>query len=178
MSAFQFINRTWVGLLGIPPRVSFSYSYKEDEVSCSLLQSSLHTFRKCLHSSRWCNCFSLDFHSGCTLFESHRVTFYPVWWCDAVWTLRFWAVVLGGVMVIVGCLPLYARFAGSNPAENDGFLRTIKVRSTTSFGGKVYPWALCRKTLCHVKETYRYEKRYLYVKFNYHFSPSFSPLWY
>jgi hypothetical protein len=25
---------------------------------------------------------------------------------------------------------------GSNPAENDGLLRTIKIRSTTSLGGK------------------------------------------
>jgi hypothetical protein len=36
-------------------------------------------------------------------------------------------------------LPLNPRFAGSNPAENDGFLRAIKVRSMTSFGGEVKP---------------------------------------
>jgi hypothetical protein len=28
---------------------------------------------------------------------------------------------------------------GSNPAKEDGFLRVIKIRSTTSFGGEVKP---------------------------------------
>jgi hypothetical protein len=28
------------------------------------------------------------------------------------------------------------RFAGSNPAESDEFLRVIKIGSTTSFGGE------------------------------------------
>jgi hypothetical protein len=45
-------------------------------------------------------------------------------------------VVLGGVMGIV--LAMDPRNAGSNPAE-DGFLRAIKIRSTTSFGGEVRP---------------------------------------
>jgi hypothetical protein len=40
-------------------------------------------------------------------------------------------VALGGPMV--ACLPLNPKFVGSNPAENDGFLRAIKIRSTTSF---------------------------------------------
>jgi hypothetical protein len=31
------------------------------------------------------------------------------------------------------------RFAGSNPDESDGFLRVIKIRSTSSFGGEVKP---------------------------------------
>jgi hypothetical protein len=31
------------------------------------------------------------------------------------------------------------RFAGSNPAENDGFLRAIKIRKTSSFGGEAKP---------------------------------------
>jgi hypothetical protein len=42
-------------------------------------------------------------------------------------------VALGGL--VVACLPLDPRFAGSNPAEDDAFLRAIKIRSTTSFGG-------------------------------------------
>jgi hypothetical protein len=33
------------------------------------------------------------------------------------------------------------RFAGSNPAEDDGFLTAIKIRSTTYFGGEVKPSA-------------------------------------
>jgi hypothetical protein len=41
----------------------------------------------------------------------------------------------------LACLLLDPRFAGSNPAEDDGFLRAIKIRSTTSFGGKVKPSA-------------------------------------
>jgi hypothetical protein len=43
-------------------------------------------------------------------------------------------VVLGGVTVIV--LAVGQRFAGSNPAMDDGFLTAIKIRSQTSFGGK------------------------------------------
>jgi hypothetical protein len=39
----------------------------------------------------------------------------------------------------------------SNPVENEEFLRTIKIRSTTSFGGEVKPSAICRKVLRYVK---------------------------
>jgi hypothetical protein len=35
-------------------------------------------------------------------------------------------------------LAIGPKFTGSNPTENDGFLRTIKIRST-SFGGEVKP---------------------------------------
>jgi hypothetical protein len=56
------------------------------------------------------------------------------------------------------CLPLDLRFAGSNPVQDDGFLRAIKIRSTTSFGGNVTPSVPCRKSLQHVKETYKYER--------------------
>jgi hypothetical protein len=48
------------------------------------------------------------------------------------------AVALGGPVVIM--LAIGPKFTGSNPAENDGFLRTIKIRST-SFGGEVKPSA-------------------------------------
>jgi hypothetical protein len=47
-------------------------------------------------------------------------------------------VILCGLVVRV--LATGKGFAGSNPAEGDGFLRTIKIRSTPSFGGKVYRW--------------------------------------
>jgi hypothetical protein len=50
---------------------------------------------------------------------------------------------------VVACLPLDPRFAGSNPAEDDGFLRVIKIRSMTSFGGEVKPSVACRRfTAC------------------------------
>jgi hypothetical protein len=55
---------------------------------------------------------------------------------------------------VVVCLPLDPRFAGSNPAEDDGFLTVIKIRSTTSFGGEVKPpsvpcrrFMACKRTL-------------------------------
>jgi hypothetical protein len=40
---------------------------------------------------------------------------------------------------VVACLPLDSRFAGSNTAEADEFLRAIKIRSTTFFAGEVEP---------------------------------------
>jgi hypothetical protein len=49
-------------------------------------------------------------------------------------------------------VPLDPRFAGSNPAEDDGFLKAIKISSTASLGGEVKPSAPCRKILRHVKE--------------------------
>jgi hypothetical protein len=65
-------------------------------------------------------------------------------------------VVLGGAVVIV--LPLDPRFVGSNPAESDGFLRTIKIRGTNSFGGEVKPSAPFPKILWYVKDPLRYDK--------------------
>jgi hypothetical protein len=53
----------------------------------------------------------------------------------ALWSL--FIVVLGGLVVsMLAIVPLDPRFAGSNPAEDDGFLKAIEVRCTTSFGGK------------------------------------------
>jgi hypothetical protein len=40
-----------------------------------------------------------------------------------------------GLVVIVHAIG--STVFGSNPAEDNGFLREIKIRSTTSFGGKV-----------------------------------------
>jgi hypothetical protein len=53
---------------------------------------------------------------------------------------------------------LNPRFAVSNPAESDGFLRAIKIRSRTSFGEEVKPSFIYRKLLRHVKEPYEYER--------------------
>jgi hypothetical protein len=44
---------------------------------------------------------------------------------------------LGGL--VVACLPLDPKFAGSNAAEDDGFLRAIKIRSAASFRGELKP---------------------------------------
>jgi hypothetical protein len=38
--------------------------------------------------------------------------------------------------------------------RDEGFLRTIKIRSTPSFGGEVKPLAPCRKILRHVVEPF------------------------
>jgi hypothetical protein len=52
---------------------------------------------------------------------------------------------------VVACVPLDPRFAGSNKAEDDGLLRVIKIRSTTSFGGEVKPSVPCRRfTACKI----------------------------
>jgi hypothetical protein len=40
--------------------------------------------------------------------------------------------------------PRWSSGAGSNPAENDGYLRVIKIRSTISFGGEVKSSVPCR----------------------------------
>jgi hypothetical protein len=49
---------------------------------------------------------------------------------------------------------LESRFTGSNLADDDGFLRAIKIRSTTYFGGEVKPAVPCHKILQHVKKPY------------------------
>jgi hypothetical protein len=59
---------------------------------------------------------------------------------------------LGGL--VVSCLPLDPRFAGSIQAEDHGFLRAIKIRRTTSFVGEVKLSVICRKILRHVKYSY------------------------
>jgi hypothetical protein len=42
---------------------------------------------------------------------------------------------------------------GSNVAEDDGFLRAIKIHSTTYFRGAVKPSAPCCKILWHVTDS-------------------------
>jgi hypothetical protein len=44
--------------------------------------------------------------------------------------------------------------AGSNPAEDDVFLRAIEIPSTRSFGGKVKPSAPYLKILWRIKEPF------------------------
>jgi hypothetical protein len=50
---------------------------------------------------------------------------------------------------VVSVLATGPKVAGSILAEVDGFLRVIKIRSTTSFGGEVKPSVpCCRFTAC------------------------------
>jgi hypothetical protein len=75
-------------------------------------------------------------------------------------------------------LALDPKFAVSNPAEDDTFLRVIKVSSPTSFGGEVKPLVPCHEILCHVKECYKYERDTSQAKLNGHFFAKFLLLCY
>jgi hypothetical protein len=48
---------------------------------------------------------------------------------------------------------------GFKPRRGDGFLRAIKFRSTTSFGGEVQPQDPCREILRRVKDPLRYDRQ-------------------
>jgi hypothetical protein len=50
------------------------------------------------------------------------------------------------------------RFVGLNTVEDYRFLRAIKIRSTTSFGGEVKPSLTCGEILRHVKKTVECER--------------------
>jgi hypothetical protein len=71
-------------------------------------------------------------------------------------SLTGFKVTLGGL--VVACLPLDTRFAGSNPAENYWLLRATKISSIISFGGEIKPPSVpYRNILRHIKEQYDYE---------------------
>jgi hypothetical protein len=66
-------------------------------------------------------------------------------------TLTYKLVVLGGIVAsVLEILPK----ASSKADEGDGFLRTIKIRSTPSFRGEVKPEAPSHKILRHVKNPF------------------------
>jgi hypothetical protein len=65
-------------------------------------------------------------------------------------------VAFGGLEV--ACLPFDPRSTGSNPDENDGFLRAIKIRSATSFTREVKSSVPSRKIYGMLKEPYEYER--------------------
>jgi hypothetical protein len=81
-------------------------------------------------------------------------------------------VALDDLMVV--CLPFDPRFAGSNPAEDDRFLRAIKIRNTASFRGEVKLSLQSLKILQHVKDPYEYENDTSKAKFCDNFLQSFS----
>jgi ribosomal 50S subunit-associated protein YjgA (DUF615 family) len=70
-------------------------------------------------------------------------------------------------------LPTNPRFAGSYPAEDNRFLREIKIRSAKSFEDKVKPSISGRKILRHDKERYEYERDTSQAKFTDHFFATF-----
>jgi hypothetical protein len=72
----------------------------------------------------------------------------------------------------LSCLQFDPRFASSNPIQEDGFLREIKILSTTFFIGEAVFPSPCRNIL-HVKEPCGIKKRFRW-KVHRHFSPSFS----
>jgi hypothetical protein len=68
---------------------------------------------------------------------------------------------------MVSVLTIGSKVRGFKPSQGDGFLRAIKVRSKTFFGGKVNLEAPCRKTLRHVKKTLgKYEQILPKAKFS------------
>jgi hypothetical protein len=78
----------------------------------------------------------------------HVTSRIPTW--QAVFSRPFSLSRLGGAMVRVLAIgPKIRRFTSG---RGDGFLRAIKIRSTTSFGVEVKPSAPCRKILRHVKD--------------------------
>jgi hypothetical protein len=53
---------------------------------------------------------------------------------------------------MVSVLATGPKVRGFKPGRGDGFLKAIKIRSTSSFGGEVKPEVECCKILRHVKE--------------------------
>jgi hypothetical protein len=59
--------------------------------------------------------------------------------------------------VVVSVLVTGSKGRGFAAGRGDGFLRAIKIRSTTSFGWEVKPDVPCRKILRHVKDQLTYK---------------------
>jgi hypothetical protein len=74
---------------------------------------------------------------------------------------------LGDKVVIA--LSIGTKVSGSNPDEDDGFLRTIKIRINTCFGGEVKLSTPCRNILQRVEKLCGVRKRNLIGKIHSHF---------
>jgi hypothetical protein len=81
--------------------------------------------------------------------NSHPPCFLKIWFIITL-------VALGSL--VVACLSLGPKIRRFKRAEDDGFLRAMKIRNTISFGGKVKPSATCRKISRYAKHTYEYER--------------------
>jgi hypothetical protein len=68
---------------------------------------------------------------------------------------------------MVSVLATGLKVRGLKPSRGDGFLRTIKISSTTFFGGKI-------RTL--VKELYEHRKKYFVDKIHHFLPPVFLDL--
>jgi hypothetical protein len=53
---------------------------------------------------------------------------------------------------VVSVLATGPKGCGLEPSQGDGFVRVIKIGSTTSFGWEVKPEVPCHKILWHVKD--------------------------
>jgi hypothetical protein len=93
---------------------------------------------------------------------------------NSLWSAHFKLGYFPWVALCLASLLLYPGFTGSKPAEDEGFLRAIKIRSTTSFGGEVKPSVSCRKILWRVKRTRRVWNRHFVCEIHGHFTPTFS----
>jgi hypothetical protein len=76
---------------------------------------------------------------------------------------------LGDVMVRV--LAIGSMVCGFRPGRGHGSLRSIRLRSTSSFGGQVKPQAPCPRILRHVKTTCKYEQKYFARQNSHSFCP-------
>ena len=72
----------------------------------------------------------------------------------------------------VACWPLEPKFAGSNPAEDVGFLRAKKILRTPSFGGEVKPSVPCRRFAASKRSLELRGSRILGQNLSEHFSPT------
>jgi hypothetical protein len=70
------------------------------------------------------------------------------------------------------------RFAGSDPADIDGYLRSIKILSTTFFGGEARALVLSVIFYRMFKYLYEYESDTSWAKFSGHFLAKFLLLSY
>jgi hypothetical protein len=59
---------------------------------------------------------------------------------------------------MVSVLAVGPKVLGFKLGRGYGYLRAMKIRSTTYFGGQVKPLFPCRKILLHVKELYECER--------------------
>jgi hypothetical protein len=67
--------------------------------------------------------------------------------------MAYFSVLVAGGGLVVACLPLDPRFAGSNLAEDDGFSRVIKICNTIFFEVEVKLSVPCRKIYDMLKDT-------------------------
>jgi hypothetical protein len=61
---------------------------------------------------------------------------------------------------MVSVIAIVTKVRGSNPPEDDGFLRAIQIHSLPSFGEEVKPLGPCWDIGKHVKERFEIYKKY------------------